>query len=184
MLGTFFARVRVTTPCGVTDSAEVPFTITDLASGGGPRTPDPPPGQLLPLPSYGESVVRAIANSARGDLQNSCGNETFMFKLLAELRKRDSRWGMNMKRGNQGLSADIITYNGTNLADGAVARIYLVDAISGHCGGSPDWNWTDVSRATWDAGQAGVAGCSNQWCSLWTIDAYLRAGYPPDEKKQ
>jgi hypothetical protein len=181
MVGTFYVRVVAGNACGTASSAEVSFTIASQSAGSGPRTPDPPPGQLLPRPNYGESVVVALANQYRGDLINSCrehgGNNMFMFRVLQALRQRDSRWGLNVKRGNQGLSQDIVTYNPTAGPDNGAQQIYLWDMIGGHCGNSPTWNWGDVTQASWDAGARG--DCSNRWCALWTIDDYLRAGFQP-----
>ncbi len=180
MAGTFYARVVATSPCGNATSAEVPFTITD-PSGGGPRTPDPAPGELLPPPSYGQDVVIAAATQYRGDLLNSCvetgGNNLFMYRVLNALRQRDSRWGLNLKRGNQGLSQDIITYNPTAGPDGTAIQIYLWDIISGHCGSNPSWNWGGVTAVTWAAGQQGL--CSNAYCARWYIpeEYFTRYGF-------
>ncbi|MGQ0734580.1 MAG: hypothetical protein ACT4QD_13110 [Acidobacteriota bacterium] len=181
LVGTFYARVVVITPCGNATSAEVAFTVTDLTSGG-PRTPDPAPGQLLPVPGYGASVVQSVAGQFPGDLFNSCrehgGNNNFMFRVLSELRKRDSRWGLNDKRGQAGdLSQDIISYNPTNRPDNGESQIYLFDIIFSHCGSNPGWNWADVTAATW-AGR-GSSACGTEWCARWTIDAYVRAGFTP-----
>ena len=179
MVGTFFVRVVAVTLCGNATSAEVPFTITSTSTNL-PRTPDPAPGQLLPLPGYGQSVVAQMAQQYRNDLLNSCvddhGNNIFMFRVLNALRQRDSRWGLNQKRGNQGLSQDIITYNPTAGPDQTAQQIYLRDIISGHCGGNPDWNWGDVTGDTWTAGANGL--CSNRYCALWYIpQAYYQAGF-------
>lgn len=184
--GTFYARVVAGNACGLSTSPTVPFTIDNPSGGGiGPRTPDPAPGQLLPLPGYGAEIARSMASAYRGDLQNSCrehgGNNVWLFRLLAELRKRDSRWGLNDKRGNRGdMSQDIITYNPTGRPDNGESQVYLVDTISGHCGNNPDWNWTDVTAATWAA--RGSSACGTEWCARWTIDAYLRAGFPADPR--
>lgn len=103
-LGTFYVRVVVGNACGQTSSTTVAFSITDLASGGGPRTPDPPPGTLLPMPSYAPAVVADIGRRYAADLAAHSGpackaQNTWLFKLLRELRLRDSRWGLNWKRG-------------------------------------------------------------------------------------
>ena len=121
MLGTFYARVVVATSCGMATSNEVAFTISDL-TGNGPRTPDPPPGQMLPLPSYGQAVSLQVAQANPGDLANACGSRTYLYKLVRELRKYDSRWGLNYKRGWHEMSTDIVTYNGTNEPDNGADR--------------------------------------------------------------
>jgi hypothetical protein len=181
MVGTFYVRVVALSPCGNTPSSEASFTITTLV-GNLPRTPDPAAGTILPRPNYGQDIVIALSNQYRGDLINSCvehgGNNVFMYRVVNALRQRDSRWGMNQKRGNQGLSQDIVTYNPTALPDAQAAQIYLYDIIGAHCGSSPTWNWADVTAATWQAGQARTPGCSNEWCALWFIpQQYFQMGF-------
>lgn len=180
MVGTFYVRIVVGTACGNATSADTAFTIGSLV-GAGPRTPDPPAGQVLPRPTYGQDVVVAMALAYPGDLRNSChefgGNNVFMFRVLQALRQRDSRWGLNIKRGNQGLSQDVVTYNPTAGPDEGATRIYLWDMIGGHCGNNPTWNWADVTQATRDAGARGE--CSNSDCARWTLTDYLRAGFQP-----
>jgi hypothetical protein len=182
--GTFYARVVALTSCGNATSAEVPFTIVTL-TGSGPRTPNPAPGQMLPLPSYGQNVVIQMAQQYRGDLLNSCrdtgGNNTFVFRVVQALRQRDTRWGLNYKRGQKGeLSQDIVAYNGTANPDEGESHVYLIDIISGHCGSNPDWNWGDVSAVTW--ANRGQSYCGTEWCAYWTLDPYIRAGFPPDPR--
>jgi hypothetical protein len=155
-------------------------------TGSGPREPNPAPGQLLPPPNYLPQVVEAMARAYPGDLFNSCrehgGNNVFMFRVLAELRKRSSRWGLNYKRGWAGdLSQDIITYNPTDRPDEGESRIYLYDIIGGHCGDRPGPNWADVTDATWS--QRGNPACGSEWCARWTIEPYLRAGFPADPRQ-
>jgi hypothetical protein len=181
MMGTFYTRVVALTPCGNATSTEAAFTITTLV-GNLPRTPDPAAGQLLPVPNYLQEVVTAMASQYPGDLRNSCaetgGNNVWMFRVVNALRQRDSRWGMNQKRGNQGLSQDIATYNGTAVPDQQAQQIYLFDIVSGHCGGNPGPNWTDVTAGTWQAGQARTSGCANAWCALWYIpQQYFQVGF-------
>ena len=180
-LGTFFVRVVAVTPCGNGTSTEAAFTISTLV-GNLPRTPDPAPGQLLPKPTYGQDVVVAMSQQYGFDLRNSCeetgGNHLFMYRVVNALRQRDSRWGMNQKRGNQGLSQDIVTYNPTNIADNQAQQIYLWDMIGGHCGSNPTWNWGDVTAATWEGGRVGGNGCSNRWCALWYMPSqYFQLGF-------
>lgn len=181
LIGTFYVRVAALSPCGNTTSSEAAFTITTL-TGNLPRTPDPAPGQLLPKPTYGQAIVQQMAAQFPGDLRNSChetgGNNIWMFRVVNALRQRDSRWGMNQKRGNQGLSQDIVTYNPTAIPDPQAQQIYLWDIIFSHCGSNPNWNWGDVTAATWQGGQSGASGCANAWCALWFIPAeYFQRGF-------
>jgi hypothetical protein len=183
--GTFYLRVMTANVCGASaTSTEQSFTIGSSTPGppppvpGRPRTPDPAPGQVLPLPGYAQQVVIDIANAFRGDLYNSCvehgGNNVFLFRVVQALRQRDTRWGLNWKRGNRGdMSQDIVTYNFGSGPDEDTTNVYIVDVISGHCGGSPDWNWQDVTQATRDGGGIG----------RWTLQPYLRAGLPAEPRQ-
>ena len=176
MLGTFYARVVSSNGCDSAASNEVAFTIVNIG-GSGPRTPDPPPGQKLPLPSYGASVVEAVARAYPGELRNSCvehgGNNVWLFRVVQALRQRDSRWGLNWKRGNRGdMSQDIVDYNYGAGSDEDTTNVYIMDVITGHCGGNPSWNWLDQTQATLNGGAIG----------RWTLQPYLRAGFPGDPR--
>ncbi len=64
--GTFYARVIAGSSCGaLTASAVTAFSVAGAPPGSGPRTPDPPPGQRLPLPNM-SAVVDAVAQSVPG----------------------------------------------------------------------------------------------------------------------
>jgi len=169
VVGTFVARVVAGNSCGTSTSNEVSFTIG--GGGSGPRTPDPPPGQRLPMPGYGPAVAQAVANAYRGDLNRSCreagGNNIWLFRLVQALRQQDSRWGLNWKRQVFGdMSQDIVTYNYGAGQDEDTRNVYAIDVIVGHCGPSPNWNWHDVT----DPNGAGAR---------WTLLPYLAAGFPP-----
>lgn len=195
IIGTFYVRVVTANACGMATSATVPFTISTLA-GSGPRTPDPPPGQLIPRSTlnYGQAIVQQVAREHWGDLQNSCtsypgGTNTFMFRVLQRLRQIDSRWGLNYKRGRFGdLSQDVVAYNPTDRPDirpdgTGESQVYLFDMIFRHCGtGSqyPDWAWFDITDETWHAGRA-CGGTAH--CAMWAIEPYLRAGFPADGRQ-
>ena len=178
LTGTFYARLTVGTACGQATSATVEFQITSLTGGGGPRTPDPPPGQLLPVPTYGEFVVNQVAAAHRGALFNSCGNNEFMLRVVQALRTLDSRWGLNYKRGHRpDLSQDIVAYNPTNRPDEGESQIYLFDIIVGHCSGNPGPFWSDATAATWAA--RGNPACGTTWCAYWTLEPYRQLGITP-----
>jgi hypothetical protein len=195
-VGTFHARVIAGNACGatMTSGPDHAFTVGANAppstpGGGnppaaGPRTADPPAGQLIPRASLGylSTVVTQIANQHRGDLLNSCtdtgGNSRWMYLLVQALRRIDTRWGMNDKRGQRGdVSHDIVAYNPTNRPDNGESQVYLYDVIAGHCGPNPGPNWTDVTDVTWAA--RGNPACGTEWCARWTIDGYLRSGFQP-----
>lgn len=167
--GTYYVRVRVANSCGLTTtSSEVAVTVTS-PPGGGNRTPNPPPGQRLPLPDR-FAVAQEVARQFPGDLRNSCvetgGNNTWLFRLVQRLRQEDTRWGLNWKRGRYGdLSQDIISYNWGSEADEGTRNIYILDVIVGHCGSSPGPFWLN---------QTGVGGAD----AVWTLLPYTQAGFP------
>jgi hypothetical protein len=174
--GTYYARIVSISPCGAqTGSAVISFTISGGPGGGGtgPRTPNPPPGQRLPLPNM-SSVVDAVGAAYRGDLLNSCratgGNATWLFRLVQALRRYDTRWGLNWKRGRVGdMSEDVVTYNFSADPDEGTTNVYIIDVIGSHCGGNPQPAWIDNTEATRQAGTIG----------RWTLQPYLAAGGTP-----
>jgi hypothetical protein len=177
IVGTFYVRVVAGNQCRIVASETLSFSITDL-NGTGPRTPDPPAGQRLPLPSYGLSVVQRIAAQYPGDLFNSCvehgGTNAFMYRVLQALRRYDPRWGLNWKRGNRGdLSQDIVTYHFGPGPDEDSIDVYIIDIIGGHCGSRPYPVWIDQTEATRAGGTIG----------RWTLQPYLTAGFPPDPRQ-
>jgi hypothetical protein len=110
------------------------------------RTPDPAPGQLLPLPNMA-GIVAEVAAQYPGALRNSClefgGNWEFMDRLIDRLRQFDTRWGYNCKRGNcPDLSQDVVAYHaGAGDEVNGALETYTVDVIGGHCGPSPAAWW-------------------------------------------
>ena len=129
------------------------------------------PGLAGPAIAFGDQygTVSQVAAVRPGELRNSCGTNTFMFEVVAELRRRtgSNRWGLNWKRGNVGdLSQDIVTYfagpEGQAMANNSNVRIY--DIIGGHCGGRPSPFWVDQTGATRAAGAIG----------RWTIEPICR----------
>ncbi len=184
-LGTYGISVRAVLACGSESPLNTVTVVNDGGSGTGPRTPNPAPGTTLRAPDR-SSVVRRLA-AARPDLLNaSCherpgGNNRFLFELVQELRKEDSRWGLNWKRGNSGdMSQDIVGYNISALPDeGATTgptrstyNIEIFDVIGNHCpiSGSPTANWENVTDKTIDPGQTRA---------VWTLRPYIEAGYIP-----
>lgn len=122
----------------------------------GNRTPDPPPGTILPLPGYGPAVVGQMAAAFPGALRNSCGNHEWLLRLVYQLRQIDTRWGFNWKRGRIGdLSEDVVTYHFGSGPDENSTNVYIIDVIAGHCGGNPGPNWLDQTQATREAGTIG-----------------------------
>jgi len=123
-------------------------TIDKTGSDTGP-TPNQsnPDVSVIPLPAYGESVLRSVAQSNSTLLANSCqtkyGESAWAFLDLAirSLRARDDRWGYLCKDEScSKKSADIVAYRASSGDTG----IWIVDVIGNHC---PDPS--DTVTATW-----------------------------------
>jgi hypothetical protein len=126
---------------------------------GGGRAPDPAPGQRLPLPNM-SAVVQQVAAQFPAALRNSCqddgGTWEFMDRLVNELRRYDTRWGYNGKRGNvNDPSKDVVDYHWGRGADENSTEVYIIDVIVGHCGGNPQPGWGDVTDVTAQGGSIG-----------------------------
>ena len=120
------------------------------------------------------SLVNSMGSAYRGELLNSCvehgGNNAWLFRVVQELRRRDTRWGLNWKRGRVGdMSQDVVTYNFSAAADEGTTNVYIIDIIGGHCGGNPGPAWNDVTEATRANGTIG----------RWTLQPYIAAGWRP-----
>ena len=176
-LGTFYGKMTTVFACGSqATGAEVPFTL-DGAPPPGPRAANPPPGGRLGLPNR-FSVVQQVAARFPREFRASCPTEhrgdtnRFLYELVRELRKEDTRWGLNWKRGGFGdMSQDIVTYNYGSEPDEGTRQVYIIDIMFGHCGPNPSPGWIDQTEATRNAGTIGV----------WTLLPYLEAGYPISE---
>jgi len=129
------------------------------APTGGYRTPDPPPGQNLPLPNMAhivEQVAREFPSALRRSCQEHGGTWEFMDRVVDRLRLHDTRWGYNWKRGRVGdPSLDVVDYHYGPGSDEGATRVYIIDVIGGHCGSSPRPSWNDVTQITRDAGAIG-----------------------------
>ena len=128
--------------------------------GGVPKGPGGRGPDGGPLPSYGESVVRAVAAANPGALANSCqdsgGSWQFMDQVVDTLRTYDTRWGYNGKRGNtHDPSKDVIAYHYGPGPDEGSPDVYIIDIIGGHCGATPSPIWNDVTSITLSSGTIG-----------------------------
>ena len=153
VVGPFSAPVTITVgaPAPPTPPGPVP-----VPPPTGNRTPDPPPGTILPLPGYGPAVVQQMAAAFPRALRNSCGNHEWLLRLVYQLRQIDTRWGFNWKRGRVGdLSEDVVNYHFGAGPDENSTNVYIIDVIGGHCGGNPGPNWQDQTGATRRAGTIG-----------------------------
>lgn len=169
--GTYYVRMTAVTACG-TEATSNEVKV-EIAGGGGNRTPDPPPGQRLPLPNR-FAVVEEVAQRYPGDLANSCrdngGNNTWLFRLVQRLRQEDTRWGLNWKRGVVGdMSQDVITYHFGAGADEGSTDVYILDVIANHCASNPGPSWQDKTESTRQGNTIG----------RWTLQPYLNAGFQP-----
>jgi hypothetical protein len=161
--GTYYARVTALAACG-SQSVSPEATVVVSALPPARRTPNPPPGGVLPLPNQ-QALVHAMGAQFRAELQNSCGNNTWLFRLVRELRRTDTRWGLNWKRARIGdMSQDVVTYNWGSEPDEGTFNVYVIDVIGGHCGGNPATTWIDHT----------VLGSTG---AMWTLQPYLQAGF-------
>ena len=138
-------------------------TQTDAIQGTGPavsnRTPDPEEGTRLGLPDMSATVSR-LASERQDAFRNSCqdhgGSWEFLDLVVDDLRRQDTRWGYNWKRGNVGdPSKDVIDYHWGRGDDEGSTEVYIIDIIGGHCGGNPYPIWNDVTDATYNSGTVG-----------------------------
>jgi hypothetical protein len=93
-------------------------------------------GAAVPLPTYGETVVRGVADRNPDLLANSCqetAGETawqFLDLVIRTLRAQDQRWGYLCKdQACLTFGRDVITYRATAADTG----IFIVDIIGNHC---------------------------------------------------
>ena len=130
MLGTFFARVVVGTPCGTATSAEVPFSITEITRR-----------------HLSHAEILAILNQTRADFPRAFqtahthSSERYDFIILATRRlflASGGTVGGNWRRAAVGdLSMDGLSVE--NPADG---RYYFADVIFGAGGCCPGITYT------------------------------------------
>jgi hypothetical protein len=151
---------RTPAPAPVIPPSGPGVPVAGLPTGTGGRQPDPPAGSRLPLPSYGFSVVQAVAAKYPNLLANSCqehgGSWAFMDLVVDTLRTYDTRWGYNGKRGNSNdPSMDVIDYHHGPGPDQGSTAVYIIDIIGGHCGSNPTPVWNDVTDATYNGGSIG-----------------------------
>ena len=157
---TFYWRVRATDGTVTTDwSAVQTFQTPSVTSG--PRTPDPPPGQDLPLPNQ-SALIHLLGVTHGAELADSCieesGSWDFMDAAVTALRLTDTRWGYNCKRGDcNHPSIDVVDYF-YGIGDGVGSTdVYLIDIISAVCsGGNQTTSWVDQTEVTADHGTVGV----------------------------
>lgn len=132
-----------------------------IIGSGNFRTSDPAPGQILPLPAYGKSVVESVGRAFPVLLKNSCqdhpgGNWEFLDWCVDTLRTHDLRWGYNGKRGNANdPSKDVVDYHRGAGSEQGATEVYIIDVIGGHCGVNPSVIWNDVTEITLAAGTIG-----------------------------
>jgi hypothetical protein len=111
------------------------------------RTPDPPPGQRLPVPNEAGFVAQLIGS--RPDLlarscQDAGGTWELMDFIVDELRRKDLRWGYNGRQGDASFPArDEVAYHWGPGPDEGSRDTYAFDVIGGHCGPNPVPVWFD-----------------------------------------
>jgi hypothetical protein len=160
----FSTMAQPVTPPPVTQPPVTQPPVTPPPSSPGYRTPDPPSGQMLPLPNMA-SVVYDVARANPRALANSCqdagGNWEFLDLVVDALRRTDTRWGYNCKRGVcPDISQDVVAYHaGAGPEVNGALETYTVDIIGGHCGPSPSAMW---APHTYSSG-AGAARWHNRF---------------------
>jgi hypothetical protein len=157
--GTYYVTLRSSLSCGASvSSAET--VLTAAAPVRGPAKSRAEAGALV------LQAVHAVTAQYPGDLRNSCGHHTWLFRVIQYLRSRDIRYGA-MQNYSGRLAEDIIAYNHSEQPDDQVRapHMYAWDVISGHCGSNPVPWANDISNPN------GVA--------VWTILPYLQAGFRP-----
>ena len=117
-------------------------------------------GYPLPLPDMSH-VVEEIAADRPDLLADSCledrGSWDFLDMVVDRLRKTDTRWGYNWKRGNVGdASQDVVDYHYGPGPSEESPDVYIIDMIVNHCSPNPEPGWLDQTQATADAGTIGL----------------------------
>jgi hypothetical protein len=122
----------------------------------GYRAPDPPPGQLLPLPGVAH-IVFEMAARYPDELQSSCQHPEWggdpvhgwrwMDLLVDRLREEDLRWGYMGTLSNPNIpDDDKIAYHRGPGPSEMSNNVHLVDVIGGHCGPSAYPVWQVVTH--------------------------------------
>jgi hypothetical protein len=144
----------------VTPAPTLPPVAPNPPSPVNGRTPDPPAGYRLPLPSYAQAMVQQLAATAPDMRTQSCPrglkyvNDPWQDYIVDGLRKMDSRWGYNAKPNrtaadNNGVAVvaagDEITYHWGIGPDQGSTEVYSIDILAGHCGSTPSLTWRDFT---------------------------------------
>jgi hypothetical protein len=181
--GTWAFGIQAQFSCGAVGGVGLSNLVADGASLKlEPRAADPAPGQALSGPSYGRDVVNQVAAAYPVQLARSCGDDTWLFLLVRELRKRDKRWGLNWKRANIGdMSDDIVTYNWGPDGDEGTPKMRAWDVIGGHCGPNPGPNWDEKTSPAPPQfnGPTSIGGNGAPLSAIWTLIPYIQAGFTP-----
>jgi hypothetical protein len=123
-----------------TNTNTVDRSDTGPSTGGG-GTPSPPSGGALPLPVYGEAVLRDFAAANPALVQQSCQTTfgeaawAFLDQVIDRLQDRDARWGYLCKDATcSRVGHDVIAYRASSGDTG----IWIVDVLGNHCPGPSD----------------------------------------------
>lgn len=102
---------------------------------GGFRTPDPAPGQVLPLPTYGQTVVQSVTVP----IGSPCLEFNFLDAVIDQLRARDTRWGYVCGSDCVNARRDKIAYHAVAGPEfsGALG-VWIIDIISNACSPAQD----------------------------------------------
>jgi hypothetical protein len=114
------------------------------------------------------------------ELRRACKDDhRFLFHLVEELRKIDSRWGLNWKRGdrNQGMSSDVVAFNPSDEPDEGNGAVYLFDVLRAECEENQP-GFSNITAGTWAATGNPLCG-HDTYCTKWTLEPYIAAGHKP-----
>jgi Bacterial Ig-like domain (group 2) len=117
----------------------------------GIRTPDPAPGQRIPMPdesAYVAQLIRSRPDLVARSCQDAGGTWELMDFIVDSLRaNKDLRWGYNGRRGVIDFPArDEVAYHWGSGPDELSRDTYAFDVIGGHCGPNPVPVWFDLSN--------------------------------------
>ncbi len=132
--------------------------------------------------SYLQGVVSQVASQYRGDLLNSCRRPHVHVSRACTRSGRSTAVGAsNYKRGHAGWLS-MTSWRTTRLPvrTRALRRSTIYDIIRVTAAGIPATDW--MRRHRRHAGRRRRPSiCGNQFCARWTLDPYLRAGFPGSE---
>lgn len=140
-------------------AASRPMPGTPRPAGQSPRVPDPIPGTPGRSFRRGESLQPIAPGEAilPRPSESPGGNDHFLYNILREPRRHDRQLGLSGTFGHastlSSLSADIISYDGTNRPDNGESHVDVNDIIRSDCFGGVSTSADESIVAAGDEGQ-------------------------------